>query len=316
MSHAVESMFWAGREVPWHGLGKQVIEAPNSREAIKHAGLDWKVRKQPVFTSFGLDPIVVPDTYANIRESDGAILGLVGGYYKILQNVDAFDFVDSLVGGGDVRYETAGSLHGGKKVFLLARMPAMQILGDEVVPYLIFTNSHDGKSAVRAALTPVRVVCQNTLNVALKGASRIFSVCHKGDIVSKVQAAQRILGLSESYLGSLQADAELLRQIVVSDIKAGELCEQLFMPNGVDELTDRQYETARSRVKALRFRYDAVPDLDSIRGTGWAFINAVADYVNHEPPTRLTATYKDKLVEGAIGEYDLLNEAHKLLLAA
>ena len=315
MSAAVESMFWAGRAVPWHGLGKQVIEAPNSREAIRHAGLDWNVTKQPVFTSYGLDPIVIPNTYANVRDTDGAILGVVGGYYQILQNVDAFDFVDSMIT-GDVRYETAGSLHGGKKVWLLAKLPEVKILGDEVVPYLIFTNSHNGKSAVRAALTPVRVVCQNTLNIALRGAKRSFSVCHKGDVMSKMEASKKILGLSEQYMGSLQASAEVLGKIILSDREVAELCEGLFAPKGVDDMTDRQYETSRDRVKALKFRYEAAPDLAGIRGTGWGFINAVADYVNHEAPTRRTNTYKDKLMEGAIGNYDLLNEAHRLLLAA
>lgn len=315
MSHEVESMFWAGREVPWHGLGKQVIEAPSSRDAIQHAGLEWGVVKQPVFTSFGLDPIVVPDVYATIRETDGRILGVVGSYYKVLQNIDAFDFVDNIVT-GDVRYETAGSLHGGKKVFLLARLPASQILGDEIIPYLIFTNSHDGKSAVRAALTPVRVVCQNTLNVALRGAKRIFAVCHKGDVISKMHTAKRVLELSGRYLGALQESAEALSKIIIPDNKVMELCETLIVPNGVDDLTERQYETAKQRINALKFRYDAAPDLAKIRGTGWGFINAVADYVNHEPPARLTATYKDRLVEGAIGNYDLLNEAHRLLLAA
>ena len=140
MAHMVETMFWSGREVPWHGLGKRVVEAPNSREAIRHAGLEWEVVREPMFTTHHSELMPVPGTFANVRESDGKVLGVVGNTYKIVQNSDAFDFVDGIIG-GDVRYETAGSLHGGKKIWLLARLPETKIVGDAVVPYLCFTNN-------------------------------------------------------------------------------------------------------------------------------------------------------------------------------
>jgi len=315
MAHAVETMFWAGREVPWHGLGKQVIEAPNSKEAIKHADLEWEVVRQPMFTSHQSNLVEVPEAYANVRQTDGAVLGIVGGTYKIVQNDTAFDFVDGIIG-GDVRYESAGSLHGGKKIWLLARLPATQILGDEIVPYLCFTNSHDGKSAIKAALTPVRVVCQNTLNVALSTAKRMWTTRHKGDVVSKMSEAQRILRLADVYMEDLKRDATILQAKPMTDRQVIQLYEGLIMPDDINALTDRQFESLRGRLNDLKNIYFEAPDLSAIRGTAWGAFNAVTDFVTHAKPTRLTETYKEKLMEGAIGGYDLVNEAHTILMAA
>lgn len=316
MSAAVETMFWAGREVPWHGLGQQVLEAPNSREAIVAAGLDWEVGKRPLFTSLGFNVQEIPDNFANVRLSDGKVLGLVGNSYKIVQNSEAFDFVDAMIGSGNVKYETAGSLHGGKKIWLLARLPSTDIAGDEVIPFLCFTNSHDGKSAIKAALTPVRVVCQNTLNVALKKATRMCSIRHKGDMQSKMMEAQRVLGLADTYMQRLRAEAAILRAKPLADRQAHEICEALFMPVGTGTLSDRQIKTLQGRRDALKMRYLEAPDLEDIRGTAWGLFNAVTDYVTHEKPVRMTDTYRDKLMDGAIEGYNLVNEAHTLLMAA
>ena len=165
MSANVESMF-SVREKPWHGLGTIIQEACTSKEALHLAGLDWEVKQEPVVykgTKTGHQ--------FNIRSSDDTVLGVVGGRYKPVQNADAFAFTDELIG-GDVRYETAGSLANGKRVWMLAKMPDTKILDDVVEPYLCLTNGHDGFSSMKVCMTPVRVVCQNTLNMALKGAKR------------------------------------------------------------------------------------------------------------------------------------------------
>lgn len=151
-------MFYT-REKPWHGLGTRVEEAPNSADALRLAGLDWTVRSEDVLSVRG---DVIPEYRANVRDSDDTVLGIVGTRYKIVQNTDAFAFTDALIG-GDVRYETAGSLKDGKQVWLLAKMPEQNIAGDEVEPYLCFSNTHDGSGALRICMTPIRVVCNNTL---------------------------------------------------------------------------------------------------------------------------------------------------------
>lgn len=140
MSAEVESMFFAGRETPWHGLGTRVEAAPDSREALIAAGLDWDVEQKSVYTQ---DGVRVPDYYANVRDHDQRVLGVVTKRYRVVQNREAFSFTDGLLGEG-VRYETAGSLMGGRKVWILARLPEKYIIrGEQITPYMVFSNTHD-----------------------------------------------------------------------------------------------------------------------------------------------------------------------------
>ncbi len=177
MADNVESMF-SVREKPWHGLGTVVSETLTSAEALKEAGLEWRVYQQPIFTNFGK---VIEGYRANVRSTDDKVLGVVSDRYKVVQNDEAFEFTDELLGEG-VRYETADSLQGGRKIWLLAKLPEMYVMaGDRVSSYLVFSNTHDGSGAVRAAITPVRVVCNKTLNLALSTACGVFRRYYKAD---------------------------------------------------------------------------------------------------------------------------------------
>lgn len=188
MSHEVETMMYV-REKPWHGLGRMVEEAPTSADALRLAGLDWKIESRDVLTAEGL---VIPGYKANTRDKDGAVMGIVSNRYSIVQNEEAFAFTDALVGEG-ITYETAGSLRGGKQIWLLGKMPDRKILGEDFEPYICFTNTHDGSGAVRACMTPIRVVCNNTLNAALKQASRSWSTPHKGNVAARLEEARQTL---------------------------------------------------------------------------------------------------------------------------
>ena len=168
MSANVESMFYV-RTAPWHGLGARVEEALTSQDALHYSGLDWQVKQEPLMTGTFKS---VPGYVANVRSDNDRILGIVSDSYKVVQNEEAFAFTDALIGEG-VRYETAGSLDEGRKVWLLAKLPERyQLVGEDVDPYIVFTSSHDGSGAIRVAPTPIRVVCQNTLNLALNTAKR------------------------------------------------------------------------------------------------------------------------------------------------
>ena len=166
----VESMFYV-RTTPWHGLGTRVEEALTSKDALHYSGLDWKVEQEALMTETFHD---VEGFKANVRSDNRAVLGVVSNRYQVVQNEEAFAFTDALVGEG-VTYETAGSLNGGRRVWLLAKLPEKyQLVGDTVEPYVVFTNSHDGSAAIRMACTPVRVVCQNTLNLRSDLTHRYF----------------------------------------------------------------------------------------------------------------------------------------------
>lgn len=174
MAANIETMFYT-RTAPWHNMGTRVDEALTSKDALIYAGLDWQVLQEPVYTSAGE---LVSGYKVNVRDIDRNILGVVSDRYKIVQNEEAFSFTDALLGEG-VKYETAGSIANGKIVWMLAKMPQRYIIsGDAIEPYLVFSNTHDGSGAIRVAMTPIRVVCQNTLNLALRGAQRSWSARH------------------------------------------------------------------------------------------------------------------------------------------
>ena len=208
MAANVETMFYV-RKAPWHGLGTKVTEAPTSKDALRLAGLDWKVMQEPIYTE---TEERIEGYKANIRDSDRKVLGVVTDRYKVIQNEEAFAFTDELLGEG-VRYETAGSLQGGKRVWMLAHLPHEYIIsGERISPYLVFSNTHDGSGAIKVALTPIRVVCSNTLNLALSTAKRSWSMIHTGDIKGKMKEARETLFMAEKYMDHLGREFENLRK--------------------------------------------------------------------------------------------------------
>lgn len=303
MSANVETMF-SVREKPWHGLGTIVHEAPTSAEALTLAGLDWTVRQEPIIYRDQDSGYLM-----NIRSSDDKVLGVVGGRYKPVQNVDAFDFIDGLIGEG-VTYETAGSLSSGKRIWLLAKMPDVKILDDVVEPYMCLTNSHDGFGSLKVCMTPVRVVCQNTLNVALKSAKRSWNGRHTGSIESKMSAAKETLGLAKTYMECLSKSAEELYEIKVAPKDFVAMSEQLFPITG--EMSKRKEESQILLREQLKSAWE-MDDLGNIRGTGWGFINAISDMTTHRPPARKTDNYQENAFMCVIDAPTILDTAMKLL---
>lgn len=212
MAALVETMF-SVREKPWHGLGTIVAEAPTSQEALQVAGLNWNVIQKDIMTAEGGG--IIQGFKANVRDSDGSVLGIVTDRYRVVQNTEAFAFTDTLLGEG-VRYETAGSLQNGRRTWMLARLPQQYIInGEEITPYLVFMNSHDGSGAIKVAMTPVRVVCNNTLNLALSTAKRSWSCNHTGDIAGKLDEARDTLFLARQYMSELGKSFTELNRIAV-----------------------------------------------------------------------------------------------------
>lgn len=311
MSANVETMFFVGREKPWHSLGTSVENAPTSEDAIRYAGLDWNVEQQPLFLGNGNK---IPDNFANVRSSDGKFLGVVGNRYQIVQNTDAFAFTDALLGEG-VKYETAGSLKDGKVIWLLARMPeTIQILGDEVAPYLVFTNTHDGSGAVRVTMTNVRVVCNNTLNMALKGAKRVWSARHTGSITSKLDDAMETLQFAHNYIEAQKETFEQLHKVKLSDTTVYSTIQNLI-PIGED-LSDRQRDNLKRVSDDILYRFYNAPDLKDRDMTGARLVQAVADTTSHIVPVRRTANYEENHFKATLDGNDLLDKTVGMLLSA
>lgn len=291
MSALVESMAYVNengdsRNVPWHGLGTPCDHAMSSEEALEMAGLNWTVRPEPVYAN----GLVLPGYKANIRDTDGAFLGMVGDRYQIVQNKDAFDFTDALIGEG-CTYETAGSLEGGKRVFLLARMPKELILGDEVVPYLAFTNGFNGYYSIKACCTPIRVVCSNTLNLALSKAKRTWSTKHVGNLQSKLEEARETLNLAKAYMTNLAETADILANTKVSEEEVRDVLNEIYPTKTED--TDRRKQNIEDMKDQFMVCYFA-PDILKFKNTAWGAVQAASDFTTHVAPKRATANYKEK----------------------
>ena len=309
MAANVETMF-STREKPWHGLGTVVEEAPASADALRLAGLDWNVVQKDIFTNHGK----VDGYKANVRDIDNQVLGVVTDRYKVIQNVDAFAFTDELLGEG-VRYETAGSLQGGRKVWLLARLPREYIIsGERITPYLVFSNTHDGSGAVRVAITPVRVVCNNTLNLALDTASRSFSMIHAGDIRGKINEARQTLFMADTYMEHLGKEFEHLRKVKLTDQQVKEYIEVL-LPIEKDASMLAAKNTRRLR-EDLRARYYDAPDLKNVGGNNaYRFINAVSDFATHASPIRRTKNYQENLFMRTYEGNPMIDKAYSMMQA-
>lgn len=304
MSHLVESMF-SVREVPWHGLGTIVQEAPSSKEALKLAELDWVVESNPIFDKYGN---TIANYKANTRNTDGNVLGIVTDRYKIVQNTDAFEFTDALLGEG-VRYETAGSLKEGKVIWLLAKLNGVKILGDIVDPYLCFTNTHDGTGAVKVCTCPVRVVCNNTLNFALQNASRCWSTKHIGDIASKMEEARETLKMANNYMKKLDENADSLANQKISEEEIAKILDEMF-PVGEND-SDRKKGNIEEAKNQIMICYMA-PDIAKFLGTKYGFLNAVADWCDHATPARNTANYKSNNWGRIMNGHPILDLAYNL----
>lgn len=310
MAANVETMFYT-REKPWHGLGTMVAEAPTSRDALRLAGLDWRVEQHPIQTASGLP---LAGYKANVRAADRQVLGVVTDKYKIVQNEEAFAFTDSLLGEG-VTYETAGSLQNGRRVWILAKLPHRYIIsGDEITPYLVFTNAHDGSGAIRAAMTPVRVVCNNTLNLALATAKRSWSANHVGQLQDKLQDARQTLLYADAYMSELGKTFSQLSAIKLSDHKVMEYIDALFPLD--ENHSIQQVKNMRRLKEDLKMRYFDAPDLQDTGRNGYRFINAVSDFATHASPLRKTRNYQENLFARTIDGNALIDRSYQMLSAA
>lgn len=272
------------RETPWHGLGAVLSAPPESvAEAIEASGLDWSVSKAPisrlVHDPGDGDPAVyetVEGFYATVREDTGTALGVVGERYRIVQNSEAFSFVDHLLGSA-INFETAGSLHGGRRVWVLATLPEhVQVGGDAVRPYLLLMNSHDGSTALVAATTPVRVVCQNTLNWGLSAARQKFSIRHTEAARERIIEARRVLDLSIDYYKQFKLTGDRLASERCTEWQLRSVLAELYPSDQGDSTRARRSREAVKEQIAELFLSGQTQG--NAPGSKWAAVNAIVEF--------------------------------------
>lgn len=274
--------FVTAKEPAWHKLGQILDHVFTAQEAIEFGGLDFTVEKQKLITERGLD---VPDFFATVREDNNDVLGMVGKDYTIVQNRDVFSFFDQIVGQGQAIYETAGCLGKGGVLFITAKLPKEIVIGRDgpIENYLVLCSSHDGSMAITAFFTPVRVVCQNTLNAAFNRNTNRVYIKHTQNVKERFVEAALIMGLHSEYLDKLESAFRLLYDKRVSDQDMKAIVTRAFLNKeelktlaitGDVELSTRKMNMVDGVVQY----YHQASEIDSIRGTGYGVYNAVTGF--------------------------------------
>jgi phage/plasmid-like protein (TIGR03299 family) len=292
---ATDTMMYVGK-TPWHGLGKYVGDSPlTTIEALKQSGLDWRVKKIPIQAAFTHpktnQPLIATtdEFFGVVRNTDLKILGIVKGDYTTFQNEECFDFMDSVLGEfGKVRWHTAGSLKGGKVVWMLAQLTDLEyevLNGDVVKNYVLLSTTHDGSGCVVAGHTDVRVVCDNTRRLAMQGmkGDGSIKIRHKGDMSSKVEEAQRVLGLMTEQVKVAKEVNQWLASQKVDGAYTKAFVDTMFPVKGEK---NTRAENVQKDIYAL-IDGGKGTNIPGVRGTRWGLLNAVTEYTNHHK------TYRD-----------------------
>jgi len=294
--------FFSVKEKAWHGLGQIVTEYPTSEEAIKYAGLDYEVGKKPAIIranemaigengiiSEAVD-IVIPDKFGTYRTDTNQAFGVVGKDYHIVQNRDAFSFFDSIVGGGEgILYETAGALGIGERIFITAKLPDYIRVGngdDVIEKYIFFTTTHDGSGSITAAFTPIRIVCQNTLNAALRNMTNVVRIKHTTGAKQRLENAHRVMGLSNTLSAQLGNIFNDWTKIRITDKEVRKLIQLALSPNKetldlIKKGAEDEFSTVFKNTVDSAFAYAMMSDtqqMDTTKGTLFGAYNAVTGY--------------------------------------
>lgn len=293
MSHGItdsDSMF-SVREKPWHGLGTILEEYPASvDDALIKSGLDWTVEQGDLLVQTDPDmPLIPAEGFkANMRADNGKVLGIVTDGYTVVQNREAFAWLEGLLGEG-LLWETAGSLHEGKRTWVLAKLPeGVEVGGDATQTYVYCANSHDGSMAVTAACSNIRIVCQNTLTWAMNrsDAQRTYKFRHTGSLAAKMDEARQVLEVVRNWD---KAFAELGNELALQPMNDGQFERNVITPLiGLDDPSlDERPRAKQNREDIredmlMRFRGEH-PDGDT-RGnspdTKWCAANVIAEYAD------------------------------------
>jgi len=293
--------FFSVKETPWHSLGQIVDQYPTSGEAIKMAGLDYEVVKATAFIrghGFAVDAngeirgedIAIPNQFGTFRSDTNEAFGVVGKDYVIVQNRDAFNFFDAIVGGGEgILYETAGALGRGERIFITAKLPGYIRVGkgdDVTEKYIFLTNAHDGTGSILAAFTPIRIVCRNTLNAALKNCSGVVRIKHTANAKQRLADAHKVMGIADTLSVELEGLFNRWASVRISDSEVKKLIQHALCPNketfdllkkgAVEELSTVFKNTVESA-----FAYAMMSDtqlMDTTKGTVFGAYNCITGY--------------------------------------
>ena len=286
-----ETEFFSAVTKGWHKLGQTSDRQLTAEEALKESRLDWTVEQVPVYHEAQGEMIEVPDQYCVRRTDNYKALSIMTKRYQVIQNHETFSFADEIIGSGKAVWDTAGSISGGRVVFMQVELEGRLFLksnpDDQTVKKVLFVNSHDGSKALMGMITPVRVVCQNTLNAALGSKSNQFKVYHRKNFQSRKDEAAKVLGLASAFYDDLQIVMDTLAEQQVTHSYVEGFVNAL-MPATKDEVSTRT-ENRRNQITNL-FQNGKGNNGE----TKWDLFNAVTEYVDHHSVGRVTETRLDR----------------------
>lgn len=282
--------FFSVKEKTWHGLGQIVQEYPNSTEALQFAGLDFEVCKRP--NTHRLDDgseVISKTSFYTYRPDTGAILGdRLGKDYEVVQNTDAFRFFDAIVEGDGIQYETAGALGNGEKIFITAKLPGYIKVGsdDLIEKYLFLTTSHDGFGSIMAAFTPIRIVCNNTLNAALRNCSNAIKIRHTANAKERLEEAHKVMGISNQLSVQLEGIFNQWAKVRITDKEVQQLIQLAMVPNkevlqNIQKGETDELSTCFKNMCDDVYEYNlssSSQQLDTTKGTVFGTYNAITGY--------------------------------------
>jgi len=290
--------FFSTKEKAWHNLGQIITDYPTSAQAITHAGLDYEVEKRKLFTASSAEIILdneivhnnieVPNYYSTVRTDNDAVLGVVGKDYQIVQNRDAFSFFDSIVGGDGILYETAGALGKGERIFITAKLPDYIRVGNDdlIEKYLFLTTSHDGSGSITAAFTPIRIVCNNTLNAAMNNKTNTVRIRHTSNAKQRLEQAHKVMGISDTLSAQMESIFNHWTKIRITDKEVKKLIQSALVPSkevlkNIQEGREEELSACFTNMVDSAFEYamsNPTQLMDTTKGTVFGAYNSLTGY--------------------------------------
>lgn len=287
------------RTATWTNIGSDIRKASTVQEALELSGLNYTVEKVPVYLDNGLQ---VPGAFCTKREDSDVTYGVVGSQFEIVQNIEGFDFINNMVPEG-LKFLKAGENK--KFIYIIAQLPSIDVLGDEVAPHIIFQNSHSGSTTLKATIAPLRIVCENQFNLTFKKANNKISLRHTKSIKGRLHTAQEVLIQSSEYLSEFQKSALLMAQKKVSKSQVDDLMDKIFYIK--EEFTPTQVRRVEEKRDRFLKAYQA-EDNQNFIGTQWGLVNAYTDFVTHkelrkDTPQALENHFIKSTLKGSINDF-------------
>ena len=287
------------RTATWTNIGSDIRKASTVQEALELSGLNYTVEKVPVYLDNGLQ---VPGAFCTKREDSDITYGVVGSQFEIVQNIEGFDFINNMIPEG-LKFLKAGENK--KFIYIIAQLPSIDVLGDEVAPHIIFQNSHSGSTTLKATIAPLRIVCENQFNITFKKANNKISLRHTKSIKGRLHTAQEVLIQSSEYLSEFQKSALLMAQKKVSKSQVDDLMDKIFYIK--EEFTPTQVRRVEEKRDRFLQAYQA-EDNQNFIGTQWGLVNAYTDFVTHkelrkDTPQALENHFIKSTLKGSINDF-------------